>query len=142
MNNYKTDILTENKSRCKSGQQCSINLLSFYSRVIDVLHQRQLCVLFEAFDKVSHKQLTLKLEHIGLKGSLLEWTTDEDSNKEQNDRAGVSNRCSYTELIGGGLNVPVLCKCHRRRNGLPCKPVHRQIQDHEENKVEQIVTFH
>lgn len=52
--------------------------------------------LEKAFDKVSHKQLTLKLEHIGLKGNLLEWTTDEDSNKEQNDRAGVSNRCSYT----------------------------------------------
>ena len=67
----------------RRGKSCITNLLSFYSRVIDVTQEREGwidCInlhLKKAFDKVLHKRLLWKLEHVrGLKDGLLKWMED------------------------------------------------------------------
>ena len=64
----------------RKGRSCITNLLSFYSRVVDIIDQKggwADCVyldLKKAFDKISHKRLIWKIENIGgIKGRLLEW---------------------------------------------------------------------
>ena len=64
----------------QQGKSCVTNLLSFYSRVTDIIQEREGWVdciyldLKKAFDRVPHKRLLYKLEHCGgVRGSLLEW---------------------------------------------------------------------
>ena len=73
-------ILNEKQFGFRKGRSCVSNLLCFYSRVIDVLQERNGwvdCVyldLKKAFDKVPHNRLMWKLRNIGgISGSLEEW---------------------------------------------------------------------
>ena len=73
----------------RKERSCITNLLSFYSRVIDVTQEREKWVdciyldLKKAFDKVPHKRLLWKLDNVsGLKGGLLKWMEDFLSNRE------------------------------------------------------------
>jgi len=75
-----TSSLSECQFGFRGGRSCTTNLLSFYTRVIDVIQERDGwadCVyldLKKAFDKVPHKRLLWKLEHVGgLKGGILKW---------------------------------------------------------------------
>ena len=72
--------LSEKQFGFRKGRSCITNLLSFYSRVIEIVDQKggwADCVyldLKKAFDKVSHKRLIWKLEKYGgVKGNLLKW---------------------------------------------------------------------
>ena len=73
-------ILSEKQFGFRKGKSCVSNLLCFYSRVIDILQERDGwvdCVyldLKKAFDKVPHNRLMWKLSNIGgIRGSLEEW---------------------------------------------------------------------
>ena len=81
-----TDFLEEHKIigdsqfGFRKQRSCVTNLLSFYSRVVDVIQEREGwmdCIyldLKKAFDKVPHERLLWKLEHKGgLKGRTLRW---------------------------------------------------------------------
>ena len=72
--------ITNKQFGFREGRSCVTNLISFYSRVIDVIQERDGwvdCVyldLKKAFDKVPHKRLIWKIEHIGgVGGPILEW---------------------------------------------------------------------
>ena len=77
------EILTNGQFGFRKGKSCATNLLCYYSRVIDVVQEREGWVdgiyldLKKAFDKVPHKRLLWKLkEHGGLRGKLLQWISD------------------------------------------------------------------
>ena len=79
----KNKVITERQFSFREGRSCITNLISFYSRVIDIIQERDgwiYCIyldLKKAFDKVPHKTLIWKLENIGrLGGSTLKWMTD------------------------------------------------------------------
>ena len=70
-------ILTDRQFGFRTGRSCVTNLLSFYSRVMDITQKRDGWVdciysnFKKAFDKVPHKRLLWKLEYVrGLKGAL------------------------------------------------------------------------
>ena len=74
------EALTTRQFGFRSGRSCITNLLSFYSRVIDIVDRKggwADCVyldLKKAFDKVSHNRLIYKLERYGgVSGKLLTW---------------------------------------------------------------------
>ena len=74
------EILSSKQFGFRKGRSCITNLLSFYSRVIDVVDKKGGwvdCVyldLKKAFDKVSHKRLIWKMENCGgLGDKLIRW---------------------------------------------------------------------
>ena len=76
-------IITDRQFGFRTGRSCVTNLLSFYSRVIDITQKRDGWVdciyldLKKTFDNVPHRRLLWKLEHIGgLKGTLKNWIED------------------------------------------------------------------
>ena len=77
------EVITDCQFGFRKGRSCVTNLLSFYTRVRDVLHERDGWVdavyldIKKAFDRVPHMRLLWKLEHEGgLKGKTLEWMRD------------------------------------------------------------------
>ena len=91
-----------------NGKSCTTNLLSFYSRLVDIVQERDGwvdCVyldLRKAFDKVPHKRLLWKMEHIrGLKGRLLHWM--EDYLKDREMRTVIKNEKSNWCSIESGV---------------------------------------
>ena len=73
-------IIKDTQFGFRKGRSCVTNLLSFYSRVVDTIQERDGwmdCIyldLKKAFDKVPHERLLWKLEHKGgLKGNILKW---------------------------------------------------------------------
>ena len=73
-------LLSEQQFGFRKGRSCVTNLLSFYSRVVDKIQEREGwmdCIyldLKKAFDKVPHTRLLWKLEYCGgLKGKMLKW---------------------------------------------------------------------
>ena len=67
----------------RQGKSCITNLICFYSRIIDIIQERDGwvdCVFLDlkkAFNKVPHKKLIRKLETIGgIQGKLLDWMKD------------------------------------------------------------------
>ncbi len=67
----KREILTDRQFRFKKGRSCVMNLMCFYSRVIDIIQEREgwgdyvYLDLKKAFDKVPHKRLLWKLGIFG-----------------------------------------------------------------------------
>ena len=79
----KEKIITKKQFGLKKGRSCVTNLLSFYTRVIDGVQERDGWVdaiyldLKKAFDKVPHKSLIWKLENEGgLGGTIMAWMKD------------------------------------------------------------------
>ena len=79
----KQNILTRNQFGFRQGRSCVSNLLCFYDRVTDTIQERDGWVdsiyldFSKAFDKVPHKRLIWKLQHIGgIDGALLKWMSD------------------------------------------------------------------
>ena len=78
--NYRPVSLTSIVCNICTGRSCVTNLLSFYSRVMDITQERdgwEDCIYLDfkkAFDKVLHKRLLWNLEHVGgLKRTLKNW---------------------------------------------------------------------
>ena len=79
----KQNILTGKQFGFRQGRSCVSNLLCFYDRVTDTIQERDGWVdsiyldFSKAFDKVPHKRLIWKLQHIGgIDGALLKWMSD------------------------------------------------------------------
>ena len=77
------NMLTEKQFGFRQGRSTVSNLLSFYDRVTDTIQKREGwvdCIYLDfskAFDKVPHKRLIWKLQHIGgVDGTLLKWMSD------------------------------------------------------------------
>ena len=65
-------IVSDRQYGFRTGRSCVTNLSSYYSRVIDIIQERDgwtNCIYLDlkrkAFDKVPHRKLLWKLEHIG-----------------------------------------------------------------------------
>ena len=64
-------LITEKQFGFREGTSCVTNLMSYYSRVVDVIQEREGWVdtvyldLRKAFDKVPHKRLLWKLKTTG-----------------------------------------------------------------------------
>ena len=78
--NTKKNIYTYRPFGFRTGRYCVTSLFSFYSEVINIIKERDGWVDFihldlkKTFDKIQHKRLLWKLEHIGgLKGTLKNW---------------------------------------------------------------------
>ncbi len=74
------EVIIKQQFGFRRGRSCVTNLLSFYSRVVDIMQERDGradCVyldLKKAFDKVPDRKLLWKLKHnVGLRGGLLRW---------------------------------------------------------------------
>ena len=79
----RNEIVYERQFGFRSGVSCVSNLLCFYSRVIDIMQERNGWVdyayldLKKAFDQVPHTRLLWKLKYEGgLDGTLLTWMED------------------------------------------------------------------
>ena len=76
-------ILTGKQFGFRQGRSCVSNLLCYYDRVSEIMQDREGWVdsiyldFSKAFDKVPHKRLIWKLQHIGgVSDMLLEWMKD------------------------------------------------------------------
>ena len=74
------ELISNKQFGFRKGRSCVTNLLSFYSRVVDKVQERDGWVdciyldLKKAFDKVPHRRLLWKVEHKGgLTGQTLKW---------------------------------------------------------------------
>ena len=92
----------------RQGRSCVSNLLCFYSRVIDVIQEKDGwvdCVyldLKKAFDKVPHTRLIWKLQkHGGLGGRMLDWMKDYLTDREM--RTSVRNEKSEWRRVTSGV---------------------------------------
>ena len=79
----KQRMLTEKQFGFRQGRSCVSNLLCFYDRVTETTQKRDGWVdsiyldFSKDFDKVPHKRLIWKLEHIGgISAALLKWMSD------------------------------------------------------------------
>ena len=82
-------VLTNCQYGFRRGRSCSSNLISFYSRIVDIVQDREGWVdgvyldLKKAFDKVPHKRLLWKIKNYGkIGGDLLRWMKDYLSERE------------------------------------------------------------
>ena len=92
----------------RRGRSCSSNLMSFYSRVVDIVQDRDGWVdgvyldLKKAFDKVPHRRLLWKIKNYGrIGGSLWEWVRDYLSEREM--RTVIKNECSSWMKVTSGV---------------------------------------
>ena len=79
----KQKMLTGKQFGFREGRSCVSNLLCFYDRVTETMQERDGWVdsiyldFSKAFDKVPHKRLIWKLQHIGgISDTLLDWMND------------------------------------------------------------------
>ena len=79
----KHKMLTGKQFGFRQGRSCVSNLLCYYDRVTDIMQNREGWVdsiyldFSKAFDKVPHKRLIWKLQHIGgISDTLLDWMKD------------------------------------------------------------------
>ena len=92
----------------RKGRSCVTNLLCFYSRVIDVVQEREgwadgiYLDLRKAFDKVPHKRLIWKLRtQGGLEGTVLKWICDFLNGREM--RTVIRGRKSTWKEVTSGV---------------------------------------
>lgn len=92
----------------RKGRSCVSNLLSFYTRIIEDVQERNGWVdtiyldLKKAFDKVPHRRLLWKIEHEGgIKGKLLEWMKNYLIGRKM--RTVVKGEASTWGLIKSGV---------------------------------------
>lgn len=104
----KNDILCECQFGFRKGRSCTTNLICYYSRVIDVIQERDgwadgiYLDLKKAFDKVPHRRLIWKLEMVGgVHGSLLKWMEDFLVGREM--RTIIKDRPSEWGLVESGV---------------------------------------
>ena len=100
-------IISDRQFGFRTGRSCVTNL-SFYSRVIDITQNRDgwaVCIyldLKKAFDKIQHRKLLWKLEHIGgLKGTLKKWMEDYVKGREM--RTVVKDEKSEWREVKSGV---------------------------------------
>ena len=100
-------MITEKQFGFRKGRSCVTNLLSFYSRVIDGVQERDGWIdaiyldLKKAFDKVPHKSLLWKLEYEGgLNGATLRWMKDYLQGREMRTVIKDTNS-SWREVTSG-----------------------------------------
>ena len=101
-------VLTNCQFGFRKGRSCFTNLLSFYSRVIDVIQEGDGWVdgvyldLKKAFDKVPHRRLIWKIEKYGgIGGRLLEWMEDYLHDREM--RTAIRDQCSSWLKVTSGV---------------------------------------
>ena len=104
----KRNVLTECQFGFRRGRSCSSNLRSYYSKVIDIVQEREGWVdsvyldLKKAFDKVPHRRLIWKIKNIGrVGGQLLKWMKDYLSEREM--RTVVRNSTSSWLKVTSGV---------------------------------------
>ena len=112
------EILSAKQFGFRKGRSCITNLLSFYSRVTEIIDQKggwADCVyldLKKAFDKVSHKRLLWKVEQIGgIGGKLLKWMKSYlTDRKMKTSIRGVSSNWAYVEsgVPQGSVLAPLM----------------------------------
>ena len=92
----------------QQGKSCVTNLLSFYSRVVDIVQEREGwvdCVyldLKKAFDRVPHKRLLCKLHHYGgVGGSLLKWMKNYLEGRQM--RTVIRDKMSDWRIVSSGV---------------------------------------
>ena len=103
-----SNVLTSCQFGFRKGSSCSANLLSFYSRVVDIVQERNGWVdsiyldLKKAFDKVPHKRLLWKIKNYGgIGGRLLNWMGDYLDEREM--RTVIRNRNSAWLGVTSGV---------------------------------------
>ncbi len=103
-----SNVLTSCQFGFRKGHSCSANLLSFYSRVVDIVQERNGWVdsiyldLKKAFDKVPHKRLLWKIKNYGgIGGRLLNWMGDYLDEREM--RTVIRNRNSAWLKVTSGV---------------------------------------
>ena len=79
----KQNMLTDKQFGFRQGRSTVSNLICFYDRITEIIQNREgwadsiYLDFSKAFDKVPHKRLIWKLQHIGgVSGTLLEWMKD------------------------------------------------------------------
>ena len=102
------NVLNNGQYGFRRGSSCSANLLSYYSRVIEVVQERNGWVdgvyldLKKAFDKVPHRRLLWKIAHHGgVGGRLLKWMEDYLRNREM--RTTIRNGTSTWLAVTSGV---------------------------------------
>ena len=94
VHNRLTDFLSKYNKLVKyqhgfqKGHSCQTQLLStIHEWAMSIIHKASSHIIFldfsKAFDSVPHRRLLLKLEHIGVRGTLLHWVRGFLSNREQ-----------------------------------------------------------
>ena len=111
-------VLSDKQFGFRKGRSTTNNLISFYSRVIDIIQERDGwadCIyldLKKAFDKVPHKRLVWKLrKEGGVGGKLLAWM--EDFLKDREMRTVIRDEPStfkrvYSGVPQGSVLAPVM----------------------------------
>ena len=115
-------ILNRRQFGFRQGRSCATNLISYYSRVIDIVQDRDGWVdgvfldLKKAFDKVPHKKLLRKLETIGgIKGKLLEWMKDFLQERKMRVTIRGKNSTWKSVISGvpqGSVLAPIMFACY------------------------------
>ena len=88
--NYLEDnqLLTDSQHGFRKNRSCETQLLETINRLAKSLNDRKqvdsvLLDFSKAFDKVCHRKLLLKMKHLGIKNSILDWISDFLSNRTQ-----------------------------------------------------------
>ena len=102
------EVVTECQFGFRKGRSCATSLLSFYSRVIENVQDRDGWVdavyldLKKAFDKVPHKRLLWKIANFGgIGGRLLDWMKDYLDKREM--RTVIRNSSSSWLKVTSGV---------------------------------------